>query len=170
MYSCADRTRAVKLYIKLGKRTEATIRQLGYPTKNALKGWYRESEGCRAQRMGYVLEAEVFGRAKRLAVDHYLTHDRFIAATRKALGTPCRQTLAGWVAELHPHAGGNAAGSSAPEPTWLSRFVKRQQSGRRTYQAYRATMSPTICPYSPGPGRRPRRRSILTPSSLQAAA
>ena len=33
MYSYEDRIRAVKLYIKLGKRPGATIRQLGYPTK-----------------------------------------------------------------------------------------------------------------------------------------
>ena len=30
MYSCEDRVRAVKLYIKLGGRLRATIRQLGY--------------------------------------------------------------------------------------------------------------------------------------------
>jgi transposase-like protein len=41
MYSYADRIRAVELYIKLGLRARATIRQLGYPTKNALKGWYQ---------------------------------------------------------------------------------------------------------------------------------
>lgn len=39
MYSYEDRIRAVELYIKLGKRVRATIRQLGYPTKNALKAW-----------------------------------------------------------------------------------------------------------------------------------
>jgi transposase-like protein len=44
MYSYEDRIRAVELYIKLGKRVRPTIRQLGYPTKNALKGWYREYE------------------------------------------------------------------------------------------------------------------------------
>ncbi|SMD21076.1 hypothetical protein SAMN05880593_1643 [Rhizobium sp. RU36D] len=42
MYSYADRLRAVELYLRLGKRLNATIRQLGYPTKNARKGWYRE--------------------------------------------------------------------------------------------------------------------------------
>ena len=31
MYSYEDRIRAVKLYIKLGKRTRPTIRQLGQP-------------------------------------------------------------------------------------------------------------------------------------------
>ena len=41
MYSYEDRVRAVELYIKLGKRLMATIRQLGYPAKNALRGWHR---------------------------------------------------------------------------------------------------------------------------------
>lgn len=44
MYSYEDRIRTVQLYIKLGKRVVATIRQLGYPTKNSLKAWHRESE------------------------------------------------------------------------------------------------------------------------------
>ena len=44
MYSYEDRIRAVEVYIKLGKRVRPTIRQLGYPSKNALKGWYREYE------------------------------------------------------------------------------------------------------------------------------
>ena len=44
MYSYEDRIRAVELYIKLGKRVRPTIRQLGYPTKNSLKGWFREYE------------------------------------------------------------------------------------------------------------------------------
>ncbi|MDT6942550.1 hypothetical protein RI570_21105 [Brucella pseudogrignonensis] len=34
--------RAIALYINLGERPKATIRQLGYPGKNALKAgiWY----------------------------------------------------------------------------------------------------------------------------------
>jgi putative transposase len=44
MYSYEERMRAVELYIKLGKRLRATIRELGYPTKNAFKGWHREYE------------------------------------------------------------------------------------------------------------------------------
>ena len=35
MHSYEDRIRAVKLYEKFGKRTGATIRQVGYPTKNS---------------------------------------------------------------------------------------------------------------------------------------
>ncbi len=33
MYSYEDRMRAVALYIKLGKRSKATIRQLGYQAR-----------------------------------------------------------------------------------------------------------------------------------------
>lgn len=44
MYSYEDRIRAVELYIRLGKRPGATLRQLGYPTKNSLLSWYREYE------------------------------------------------------------------------------------------------------------------------------
>lgn len=36
MYSYENRMRAVRLHIKLDKRVAATIRQLGYPTKNSL--------------------------------------------------------------------------------------------------------------------------------------
>lgn len=53
MYSYEDRIRAVELYIKLGKRTSPTIRQLGYPTKNALKGWYREYQRLLDLPLGY---------------------------------------------------------------------------------------------------------------------
>ncbi len=42
MYSYEDRLRVVQLYIRLGKRVGLAIRQLGYPTKNALRSWHRE--------------------------------------------------------------------------------------------------------------------------------
>lgn len=56
MYSYEDRIRAVALYLELGKRTVATIRQLGYPTKNALKGWHREYEQGHDLQVGYLYE------------------------------------------------------------------------------------------------------------------
>ncbi len=59
MYSYEDRIRAVKLYIKLGKRIRPTIRQLGYPTKNALKSWYREYEQSRDLQVGYQTYTDV---------------------------------------------------------------------------------------------------------------
>jgi len=57
MYSYEDRIRAVELYIKLGKRVRPTIRQLGYPTKNALKSWHREFEQRLYLPVGYGAES-----------------------------------------------------------------------------------------------------------------
>ena len=87
MYSYEDRIRAVKLHLKLGKRTGPTIRQLGYPTKNALKSWYRDYEQSRDLQVGYVRSRHKHSHErKQAAVQHYLDHDRCIASTMKALG------------------------------------------------------------------------------------
>lgn len=102
MYSYEDRLRAVQLYIKLGKRIGLTIRQLGYPTKNALKTWYREYDQSRELRVGYTRPAKFSEAEKERAVEHCLEHGRCIAATIKALGYPCRSLLSAWLQELHP--------------------------------------------------------------------
>lgn len=54
MYSYEDRLRAVQLYLRLGKCINATLRTLGYPTKNALKAWYREFEQHHDLQKSYV--------------------------------------------------------------------------------------------------------------------
>jgi transposase-like protein len=102
MYSYEDRLRAVQLYIKLGRRIGLTIRQLGYPTKNALKTWYREYEQSHELRAGYTRPARFSQEQKVRAVEHYLEHGRCIAATIKSLGYPCRSLLSAWLQELHP--------------------------------------------------------------------
>ena len=114
MYSYEDRIRAVKLYLKLGKRTAPTIRQLGYSTKNALKSWYREYEQSRDLQVGYVRSRHKHSHEqKQAAVQHYLDHDRCIASTMKALGYPCRGTLAAWIDELHPAIRNRVIGRAA---------------------------------------------------------
>ncbi|MFW5333263.1 IS3 family transposase [Hydrogenophaga sp. ZJX-1] len=103
MYSYEDRIRAVKLYIKLGKRLRATICQLGYPTKNSLIGWYREYERSQELRVGYSRSGQKYSdQQKQAAVKHYLDHDRYIASTMRALGYPGRALLTEWIDELHP--------------------------------------------------------------------
>ena len=124
MYSYEARTRAVKLYIKLGRRTAATIRQLGYPTKNSLKSWYREYKRCHDLPVGYVRSKPRYSDEQRnVAVEHYVTHDRCIAATLKALGYPARGSLAAWVDELHPETRKRVVGraSGVPRPAALQR-------------------------------------------------
>ena len=114
MYSYEERIRAVKLYIKLGKRTRATIRQLGYPTKNALIGWYREFERSRDLQVGYTRSRFKYSDAQRkVAVQHYIDHDRCVASTIKALGYPCRETLTQWIEECHPGVRQRVVGRAA---------------------------------------------------------
>lgn len=113
MYSYADRLRAVELYIRLGKRLNATIRQLGYPTKNALRGWYREYLQHLDLRTQPVARAPKYSEAQRqAALEHFRTHDRCISATMRALGYPGRGTLTAWVREAFPETRTSMAGRS----------------------------------------------------------
>ena len=118
MFSYEDRLRAVQLYIKLGKRIGLTIRQLGYPTKNALRTWYREYERRQDLTAGYARRPRYSEADKHRAVEHWVEHGRCIAVTIKALGYPSRSLLSAWLQELHPREGALFVGRSqalAPE-------------------------------------------------------
>ncbi|CDS48656.1 Mobile element protein [Polaromonas sp. CG9_12] len=135
MYSYEDRIRAVKLYIKLGKRTGATIRKLGYPTKNALKSWHREYEQSRDLPVGYARSKPKYSdEQKKVAAQHYLDHDRCLAGTLKAMGYPCRETLATWVDELHPETRKRVVGKarSVPRPQALKQAAVIELCTRQT--------------------------------------
>ncbi len=110
MYSYEDRVRAVRLYIKLGKRVGLTIRQLGYPTENALKGWYREYEERGDLPTGYARQPMYSQAQKDRAVEHYLEHGRCIVATIRALGYPSRDLLSAWIEQVYPQGHARATG------------------------------------------------------------
>ena len=94
MYSYKERIRAVKLYIKLGKRTGPTIRQLGYPTKNSPKGWYQEYERDRDLQVVYTWSRVKYtAEQMQVAVQYHLDHDRYIASVLRELGYPCKGVL-----------------------------------------------------------------------------
>lgn len=113
MYSYSDRLRAVELYIRLGKRVKATIRQLGYPTKNALKRWYREYEQRRDLCVRYPARTPKYSdEQKQAALEHYRTHDRCISATMRAVGYPGRRTLTAWIREAFPESKTSIVGRS----------------------------------------------------------
>ena len=115
MYSYADRIRAVELYIKLGLRVRATIRQLGYPTNNALKCWYQHYLKHQDLPASQVPRAPKYSLQQRqVAVAHYLAHDRCIAATMRVLGYPGRGTLTAWVRQDCPEASQSILGRSWP--------------------------------------------------------
>jgi transposase-like protein len=65
MHSYEERMRAVALYIKLAKRVQTTIRELGYPTKNTLRGWYREYERYQDVSIGSAPRQPKFSEAKK---------------------------------------------------------------------------------------------------------
>lgn len=94
MHTHEERMRAVELYINLGKRVRATIRELGYPTKNTLTSWYREYERRRDFPIEMALRPPKFPQAqKQVALEHYASHGRCISWTMRALGYPGRATL-----------------------------------------------------------------------------
>jgi putative transposase len=142
MYSYEDRIRAVKLYVKLGMRIAATIRQLGYPTKNALKSWHQEYEQHHSLQGGYLrLKPKYSAQNKQVAVEHYFNHGRCFAGTLKALGYPGRGTLAAWVEDLHPGTRirfvGKAGGVAMPLEFKKSAVIElctRQESARAIAQ------------------------------------
>lgn len=114
MYSYEERVRAVELYLKLGKRTKATIRQLGYPTKNALKAWCAELEKSGDLRRGYVRRKLKYSEEqKNAAIEHYVNHGRCVAFTLRSLGYPCRQVLWEWVHERYPETRKRVVGKAA---------------------------------------------------------
>lgn len=114
MYSYNDRLRAVQLYIKLGKRVGLTIRQLGYPTKNALKSWHREYEERRDLHAFVQRVPKYSQEQKERAVEHYLAYGRCLAVTIKALGFPSRGLLREWIQEVHPEPRSRVVGRSRP--------------------------------------------------------
>jgi putative transposase len=103
MYTYEDRIKAVRLYLKLGRRLGATIRKLGYPTKNTLIGWYREYLANQDLKAEYDRSWRKFSvEHKHAAVQHYLDHGRCMSFTLRGLGYPSRETLRRWIDELHP--------------------------------------------------------------------
>ena len=138
MYSYEERLRAVKLYIKLGKRAQATIRELGYPTKNALKGWHREYQRLQDLPIRSAPRPPKFSLAqKQVALEHYATHGRCISWTLSALGYPCRATMTAWVREAFPDmkpapnaAYGPGNHSDAVKQAAVAGLYSRQESAR----------------------------------------
>ena len=113
MYSYDERLRAVELYVRLGKRIRATIRQLGYPTKNSLKSWYQEFLERGDLHVAYArLRQNYSVEQKRAAVEHYMNHGRCFSATLKALGYPGRGTLTEWVRERYPETRKSVVGKA----------------------------------------------------------
>ena len=105
-YSRQQRDRAVGLYIRYECCAADAIHELGYPSKEALRMWYRERleeeragvPSRRGERQRRYSEEQ-----KRAAVDHYLECGRRLSRTMRMLGYPeSKELLMAWIDELAP--------------------------------------------------------------------
>ena len=104
-YSREQRRRAVELYERYEHSAADVIRELGYPSKEALRMWHRD--WLEERRTGIPSSrGEHYSRytdgQRRAAVEHYLTHGRRLSRTIRQMGYPSREVLAAWIDELAP--------------------------------------------------------------------
>lgn len=105
-YSRQQWDRAVGLYIRYECCAADAIHELGYPSKEALRMWYRER--LEEERAGVLSrrgerQRRYSEEQKRAAVDHYLECGRRLSRTMRMLGYPeSKELLMAWIDELAP--------------------------------------------------------------------
>lgn len=136
-YSREQRRRAVELYVRYECCAADVIRELGYPSREALRMWHRD--WLEEQKTGVPsTRGERYARytaeQKRAAVDHYLTHGRRASRTIRRLGYPSKEVLAAWIDELAP---GERRVRRGPIPDGLKReaVLKVTSGGMTSRQA-----------------------------------
>lgn len=127
MYTLAERMKAVELYLKYGRSSAAVRRELGYPSKRALRQWVEEFESTGELHAGYRARPPRYSdQQKQAAVDHYLQHGRNLQRTVNALGYPNRVTLRQWLDEAVPHMRRRCTGKAGQNKVKLTRRQKEQ--------------------------------------------
>ena len=99
MFSYEERKKAVDLYFKYHKNSAAVIRELGYPSRGALRCWIKEfnEEGNLHEK--HKRKSKYTDEQRKQAVDYYLEHGKSISKTIRAIGYPNRYTLSLWLKE-----------------------------------------------------------------------
>ena len=105
MYPYEERMRAVKAYIASGYQANQTIRKLGYPSHEALRGWYREYRENGDLHRDFIRAPLHTEEQKAAAVAHYYANGCNYTQTSKALGYVDRERLRQWVLESGPPEG-----------------------------------------------------------------
>ncbi len=102
MFSLEERTRAVKLLIQYDLSYADVIRELGYPTRGALRNWY--TEYCNNGRLHekFVRKSKYSMVEKRNAVKYYIEHGKSLSRTCRVLGYPSRPELDTWIKQIAP--------------------------------------------------------------------
>ncbi|MDX9918359.1 MAG: IS3 family transposase [Gudongella sp.] len=102
MYTYEERIKAVKLLIQYDMSYATVIRELEYPSRRALRDWYKEylQEGNLHQ--SYVKKTKFSEEEMEIAVKYYLEHGKSVSRTVKKLGYPSRPVLDKWILERAP--------------------------------------------------------------------
>ena len=152
MYSTEQRKLAIETYIKFDLSAADTVAELGYPTRQSLKAWYKdylehgEIRPPKRQRdPKFTLEM------RQAAVDYYLAHGKSLARTMRKMGYPAsREYLCDWIDELAPGRG-NAGGRTRKRVLSRSRRrYRRWPSSSPATEPLRRSRRSTTCR-----GRRP---------------
>lgn len=102
MFSYEERIKAVKLLIQYDRSYSTVIRELGYPSKEALWNWYNEFSQNGDLHQDFIKQSKFTYDEKQKAVDYYLEHGKCISRTVKMLGYPSRPVLYKWILEFVP--------------------------------------------------------------------
>jgi transposase InsO family protein/transposase-like protein len=103
VFSYKERIKAVELLIKYDMAYSDVRKQLGYPSKNSLRSWYKEYMENGDLHSKYTKKNTYSEAEKTNAVNYYLEHGKSISRTVKKLGYPCRPVLSKWIDEIAPN-------------------------------------------------------------------
>ena len=99
MYTYEERMRAIQTYMDSGFRLTRTISQLGYPTHQALRNWYKEYKENGGLHQKFKRDPIHTEQQKQAAIEHYYANGRNLKQTSIALGYVTRDRLRKWVTE-----------------------------------------------------------------------
>ena len=102
MFSYEERIKAVKLLIQYDMSYADVVHELGYPSKMALRKWYKEFQEYGDLHAKFDKKSNYSQEEKQVAVEYYIEHGKSVARTVKNLGYPCRPVLDKWIVEIAP--------------------------------------------------------------------
>ncbi|KLI01318.1 transposase, partial [Sporolactobacillus inulinus CASD] len=98
MYSNVDKLKAVQLFHQYDRAWAQVLRELGYPSRSALKLWVRQYESD-AHAFDERSRGKYTDSQRKEAVDYYFEHGRSSVRAVRILGFPSRTLLDIWVRE-----------------------------------------------------------------------
>lgn len=86
MFSHEERVKAIQLFLKYDCSYADTVRELGYPSVEALRKWYKEYLSSGELHKKSRRKSKYSEKQKQLAVNHYFEYGQCYARTIRMLG------------------------------------------------------------------------------------